>query len=767
MTTDADQPLSKWDKLAWLGTMVIALLCLSRAMVEHDPFPWWSSDPFVFSPPITGLTPRWALLFNAVLMGSAAVTLWAHLNRGFSISKLDAVLIALGLGAISYHMFIDLERTLDASTIGAVVCVLVTISSAHTLRGGIRVLSAAILTMPMMLVCVGLYEVYVSHPETLRIYEQTRDSFLAARGWSEGSFEALSYERRLRNPEPLAWFGLTNVFASFVAAGAAALFTLAISHWKNDRNRAGLFAMGGFVCAFGVFLCASKGGYALLLVGLLLGAMITLSPTKRLNGKAIIALCVVVLLGLTIRGFIGESLGERSLLFRSQYLAGSINIWLENPLLGAGPGMFQEQYTLLKPELSPEDVATPHSVWFAWLATLGLGGIALITHLIRSIASTSIQSGDDFIEPSSTEWTSWTKLALVLTAIPMLFSLRMQDAVLSAAELGPLMIGLMLWITSAVVFVRLKLSESQIRTAVFVFASVLMIHAMIEVTGTLIVSAPLWALGLGLCIKTKKSAIHTKTATLITLLAITVSTVIALVRWVDFNRWEQNLHLGAREASSIAQIHSALNALEYSQTPQNDIQQISQMLSGLIDQPVSASFDSIIPALNQAEFVARTQSIDRLDLSLAARPTHSPTRIAISQQLLWLASLNQSLGYDAQATQYWDRATGLFENGLFDTKAERWASSIWAGRVSAFPDAPERDVWLRTSFLHAQQAFSGTPHDSKLALRLMELAIELDETESARSWAQEAVDIHQRMRLDPLRGLNPSELGRAKAILGE
>ncbi|MCR9077237.1 MAG: hypothetical protein NXI07_14460, partial [bacterium] len=66
----------------WVGLIVTLMLCLTRAMIEHDPFPWWSSDPFVFAPPLTGLTPRWALLLNVGILLSSALTVVGHYMRG-------------------------------------------------------------------------------------------------------------------------------------------------------------------------------------------------------------------------------------------------------------------------------------------------------------------------------------------------------------------------------------------------------------------------------------------------------------------------------------------------------------------------------------------------------------------------------------------------------------------------------------------------------------------------------------------------------------
>jgi tetratricopeptide (TPR) repeat protein len=75
----------------------------------------------------------------------------------------------------------------------------------------------------------------------------------------------------------------------------------------------------------------------------------------------------------------------------------------EPPLLGVGPGGFQQAYLSHKPPENPEEVADPHNVFIAYTATLGLGGLAWSILLIgllgragrRDLASTDPLSAPD------------------------------------------------------------------------------------------------------------------------------------------------------------------------------------------------------------------------------------------------------------------------------------------------------------------------------------------------------------------------------------
>lgn len=774
--SDSPQPISIGDRLAWAGLVMVAMLCLARAMIEHDPFPWWQSDPFVFSPPIIGLTPRWALLLNIGLVLGSCISLFGHALRGRGIPLIWGLVLTAALGVLGYHALVDLERLLESSTLAAVASVFASVGLCHTLPGARRVLGAVVVGFALLLVCVGIFEVYVSHPQTLKAYEQGRDSFLAARGWSPESYEALSYERRLRNPEPVAWFGLTNVFSSFMAAGAAGCFAIAMNASKTQRVVRAILLLGAIACVFGLVMSGSKGGYGVLLIGLVLALLPAFGKSGLLNGRVIVLFCLCVVAALILRGVLGERLGERSLLFRWQYLFGSLSIWLHHPIVGSGPGLFQQQYALLKPDLSPEDVASAHNFALDWLAMLGLGGIALLAFVLRMILSMRPVEQDSLSEcpeptPNTTQITSlhppqWhCKLALLVVVLPTLLALRMQSPVLNLAGMMTALIGAGLWSGMAMMLIRTKIQATAMTAGLFVVAAVLVVHGMLEVTGTLITAAPLWALMIAIPTRTGSAPPRYRRA--IPIVPLLGLVVILSLRWVPLNRWERSLHSAAANAQAIASINTTLNALETSPDPSRELREAQSMILDLTARPVSASLDSIIPELNRAEVEARQAAIERLGRALSERPSHTATRIALSQQMLWIASVAQSSGREDLATQLWDQATGLFETTPLDASGERWAGSIWAGRASSMPQSPERGRWLGRAQAHWQRALELAPHSPQTALLLMENAVELELPMIASEWAARAIELHEQTRLDPLRGLAPADLARARAIAGD
>ena len=166
--------------------------------------------------------------------------------------------MGVGVVTIAFHAYTDFETVLPGSNILAILSTLYIASFAHRFHGLQRLVGAAVLSIAVLFVTMGAYEMFVTHPATVVSYEQTRDSFLAARGWSEGSFETLAYERRLYQAEPIVWFGLTNVFASFCGACAAGLVVLG---WKSQSNRlfSTLLYIAGMCAFFGLLLELVQG----------------------------------------------------------------------------------------------------------------------------------------------------------------------------------------------------------------------------------------------------------------------------------------------------------------------------------------------------------------------------------------------------------------------------------------------------------------------------------------------------------------------------
>ncbi|MGV6813496.1 MAG: O-antigen ligase family protein [Phycisphaerales bacterium] len=745
------------DRLALGGLWLVALLAVSRAMIEHDGFPWWASDPFVFSPPVVGLTPIQAIGMNLGVMLASGVSLIGLWIKGVRMGLISSACLTIGSLWIAYHAFHSIETVLIGSNLLAMMCVFFVASFAHKVGDAQRILAGVSLGFVLLLVVMGLYEVFVIHPETMKNFEHTRESFFAARGWTPGSFEALAYERRLSQPEPIAWFGLTNVYASFVGAGALAFVMLS---WVN-RHRAvmRLVCVAAALCSvLALMLSGAKGGIGAVGLGLLVFFVMGRFPKSSFTRNAMVISCSLVMLGLIVRGVIGERIGELSMFFRWQYLVGSWRMFVEHPIWGVGPGAFQEHYTLLKPDLSPEDVASPHNLPAALIALLGIGGIACVGVFISRLREVlpCLQSNgadaDAVAAPPPIVMKRVVQLTILAIAIAAVISLRFGAPAMNMELVGVQVFGGLLWAGLALVIIRLDARE--LNPALLAGGLVLMIHAMIEVTPTWMVSGMLWALLVGLAVYGDGSHAQSDTTqqpngaervvrTMGSLpygflgLGLIVAGGAIGYRSFAIGRWERELYRAAMPAVPIAQEHDRLGG-------------------------------QTTPELNRREYASRQQAIEHLLEAVESRPTHMPTRIAASEQMLWFGSVHRSMNQPELARQDWERAIAVLEEGVVHSSGGsgyQWLGTVAYGFATAFPNAHDRDQWLKLAEDSWERGIERSPHNPHLAFKLMNLAHERGEGAKAKQWAQRARALHEMSRLDPLRGLSETDLEAVDRIL--
>lgn len=763
------QPSRIGTGLLWSGLMCMSALVLIRAMIEHDAFPNWSSDSFAFSPPVIGLTPKWALALSLGVSVSGIISMLGMILRRDRIGLLPSVCLAIGIGTISLHAFSNFETVLEGSNLGAIFVVLFVASQAHVLPESQRIIAAVVLSFAILLVGMGLYEVFVTHPMTVQSYEQHREVFLGARGWRPGSFETLAYERRLYQPEPIAWFGLTNVFASIAGMSAAGLLTLAWITWikESDRKRAIVYLVFGSIACVGLILTRAKGGIGAFVLGSILINLVRTRFVRFADGRVIIAACSLVVLGVILRGVIGERLSELSLLFRSQYMIGSMRMFFEHPILGVGPGAFQDNYALLKPSLSPEDVASAHSLPFDLIAILGIGGIALailffsIIARIKPVAEIQVSSAHSINHRLSVQ------LALLIIAIAAVVSIRFGSPVMDISLLSVQTFASVGWGLGAICILNSKISSQSLRWAMMCSAAVLAIHSMIEVSAVWMVSGMLVALVVGSA-ATQSAPCRSRISNTIALAAMIGIGFVFAIQLAQMGRWQMELDLAAEPAREIAQIRSKIDELEFSTDSFEHKEQISRDLEYLTGQRAGNSIDQMISILNNAELGARNQASIHLMNAVELRPMHLPTRVAASEQLLWQASVLGSMNQSEQAQVLWDRAVTVLENGVWDSSGSSglvWLGSVLHGRATQFPQDPDRVSWLMEANRCLIEGLARSPHNPQLALRLMDLSQELGDESASIEWANRAIELHELTRLDPLRGLNETDLIRVKEVI--
>lgn len=522
------------QRLSVIGWLAIVGSALLRVMTEHTLLAYWDIDPLLVDIPETRLTPAMSLaLDGAVWIGSLALIIGQWLMKRPLMWR-SGILLAVGAGAVYWHgMFATPYATQpgrysgnpDGLVIGSywIAAMLGAWSLAHLARDEHwrRLSIATLLGIIFVLVGHGIVHVFVEHAQTLAEYQANPERFLQARGIELGSVQALEFERRLSNPEALGWFGLTNVFATFAAASFAAGTGLLLAFLIRKTPRT-VPAMCVGLCLLlaglaGLWLTGAMGGYgaaAISLVGILAVLifgrrlaqsrknMTACSVPLRFGWAIGVALIVFPILGVVFRGVIGERIGELSLLFRWHYFVASTRIFLESPLLGVGPGAFQDAYALAKPMVNPEWVSSPHSIIFEWLATLGLAGLALVIFWCAFVGKAAQRALNEVESPEDGK-VDFPKRMIVLGCIAAigasLIAWSIDAPVTTDASFAGRSLGLVLWLMILFCFAFAKFSRSAMALAGLGAVAAIASHAQIEVTATHPGAAAWCALVLGVC----------------------------------------------------------------------------------------------------------------------------------------------------------------------------------------------------------------------------------------------------------------------------
>ncbi|MCC6227719.1 MAG: O-antigen ligase family protein [Phycisphaerales bacterium] len=786
-----------------LGAMGVLLACtLSRCVVSLDPFPIWSGDPTLLATPQTSLGPTGQFILDTISLLAAALVLWR--SRGLSLWS--PLLLAVGSVATLAHAFVIEQGSLDNLRVGISWCASLSAGLAGLAIARDRACRAlawgALLALVMMLASKGAFQYFVEHPETVRAYKQHRQQFLEAQGWSEGSMMARAFERRLYQNEGTAWFGLSNVFASLCAGGTVAMLALAgasrrvrddLPQWVRPLIGAGLIVAGA-----GLALSMSKGGIAACAVGvalLILGAILRhtlqFQPSTAARLGAALGLLVVagMLMGIVIRGLIGEKLSELSIYFRWFYIQGATRIFADHPLLGVGPADFKDAYLLAKPALSPEEVTSPHSILFDWLSTLGLAGLAWCLAWLGWVAATgrSLLSRESLSisssahgSPSPGTWSTsnlvraFIVIILAPTALSAFIELQASTPDASIARLVAAALALGVGVSVASLIDRLGVVPAGLSAAALALAA----HAQIEVTPVWPGSGAWMLMLCALCAGNVSAARvgspdpsvssgqapapppsrppGARVGALITLALAIAAAFGALRMWT----WESKLREAADLVTPIAEVRAAY--LDFAQSGHGNAGELAAMLGSL---GVKATLDKPDDVMKEIAIV----QFDRAGRAAAIlkdagdRARHAPTLQAASK--LWMQRMaeraNESLMLQAGdeaalALSAAERATELCPT----TTAWNWLGMV-RREVSTALGRRETLVAAATAFEAAAQL---DPHGITSSLELVRVLETLGDKSRAAEWAQKVLDADRNMRLDPLRLLDPSERSHLEGL---
>lgn len=775
----------------------LATLISVKMLVTFDAFPGWTSDPTIADTALgVAITPATQLALNAaIILLAAAITLLSLFlpaaNRSAG-TALRGLLLALGIIALIYHLQFNpgasVEDWLASSDLAAAICAGAACSSLPRGSPSHRALTAILIGAVVLVAAKGSLQFFMEHQQTVDAYRASRERILASNGWSVDSPMALAYERRLMQREATGWFGLSNVFASVVGAGAVALAGLALLSPKGGTRKilwlAAAFAAGGLV------MSQSKGGAAASAIGFaVLLALVWLRShpfpaLRRLLPTLAILLVAAGQIGILARGLIGDRLGELSLLFRSFYIQGAAKIFASNPTTGVGPAGFKDAYMSAKPSISPEDVASPHSLPWDLLATLGLGGGSLFLLWLSWIwlagrsasaalddTSTPTPEATDTAHPSR-----WLELRIVAlcAACAVLVSVWVERGATSPETAAMKVAALLCWVATSIAVSR---SAASLTIPLCAASATLAIHSQIEMT-------PIWTgsgswlmaiIGLAAsCSPTPLPASHTSTpptstpafahwkltASLLSVAASLAVLVSIAARYADVANWQSLLHRAAERTLTVTRLREAiLQADMLAQSPAHHQEMVADAVgaSGLDLPPLqlatdAAAFDA---ALTLQTIEAWDGALADLLVAASIFPQHGPTHRAASQLALRLAEATKGDDHARYVRIALDEADRSAVSARQKAAGLSWSATV---RMTLIQSGQLDPTVSSTESAHASRSLQAAtqidPYNFLHTAQLARIELLLGHREESRRWAAKTLELESLGKLDPLKRLD-------------
>ena len=685
--------------VARVAAIVIAAIATARCMMTLLGETWFDVDPAVNPSPAPGLPPHWLMIFDAALLGVAAIGLAAESWGRRGGSTLLLILLGLPFVVMLYWIFQGGHHVQAGVPWLAGMTAAVTLS--HLCRDPqTRTIVLAILfAVCGPLILQGLVQWGWTAPDTIAWFEANREEAMRLIGLTPGSPAAQVYERRLYEGAASGWFSSPNLLATVLAAcGVAWLAMLVAAKRRGASVVVGAIALvATLACAAVVGATMSTGGMLVLAIGLVLvGVYARTILIRRVGGllavgiplAAAVAVIVIVLVlpaDTTIPGM-------RSMVIRGQYVQGAAAIVMEHPSTGVGPAGFQDAWVGVRPIGAPEEVTSPHAMVFDWIAMLGLAGVAWVG-LVGALlwrAGTNGWSLPD-AKPPNGGWVVFGGLFVIgLTVI----GLCEEWTVLDPAEqfvrvCGLLAVPLLAWVslrclrgpmagwgvTAAIVVL---LTQAQIEMTMFNSATAVFVLALLGA------AAP-WRAGVG-------RAVPAQLAAIVAIMCVVVVSR-GVLPWTAQDRAvtaAAQILIDAPESADARDLagHAIAEAWSVQRDPRLLVHAADQYLSaaatpgreqGLVLISLSLASGEGGWAYKQGLLAGGRRKLEALDglAVVTGNPEHTDAVLVLARELAnrdpgsveaWvtLARFCQRAGLDAEAAEAWSRAIDVDEANVID-----------------------------------------------------------------------------------------------------
>ncbi len=342
----------------------------------HSLNPYFDLNPEITKELPTGvLGPSGSVLLDVLVLALCSVALLGETLRGRKIYWQFVCLAAFPIVALWFHGHGNAMQYVHGSAWLAAIMACITL--AHLCRGQrVSVLALIVLLSLTIPLLASAAFAYGDHLQLIQYFESHKREVLGMNDLQYGTPMAAVFEERLRSFGPMGWFTSPNVFGG-VLVSLAVMWTFAsASLWNKQKLFSLCASLFALLCCFAAIATLSKSVIVLVLFIIVFAMCMYFPRTKSLLKKrgGLIAVSVVVasVYVVFIRGCLAESiLSERSLLVRSQYFVGGLEI-AGTHLFGVGPDQLQDAWMTVRPEAATEEITSTHNIVFDWLASYSI-----------------------------------------------------------------------------------------------------------------------------------------------------------------------------------------------------------------------------------------------------------------------------------------------------------------------------------------------------------------------------------------------------------
>ncbi len=472
-------------------------VCALRALVPIQPQLWFDVDPALDAMPMLAMGPTGSHVLDLLLMLACALAI-AGEHRAHRGVHWSMVLLALAPLPVLAYWGHDSRDAFRGDTWLAAAMAFVAL--AHLVRErSLRVMAVAVVAaLTAAFALRGLVQVTTEHDATVALFRETRDAFFADRGWSADSSAARTYERRLMQAEATGWFGFSNVFSTFMGVGALVFGATAVLLWRRVRS-AHMWSLTLAALACAALLVINGGKGALGATALAACLLLWVVRAKSAPRASIVFVLVACVLGaVVIRGVAGAHLSDLSLLFRAYYLEAAARMYAQMPLnmlvFGVGPDGVHEIFNAVKPASCPEDVASLHSMFVDWMASLGaIAALAWSVMIALAFRGRVVVAAGVERDELHSVATTTVRIATIVGAVALITQACVEEPALDALGLMLRAFGVLVFaLIAAVLAPALSMLEGRALAAIaLAMAALVMIHAQIEMTAWLPTSSVL------------------------------------------------------------------------------------------------------------------------------------------------------------------------------------------------------------------------------------------------------------------------------------